>query len=450
MQVMLLQGPPSAFARDLGRALVARGHGVTRVLPSFGDWLFGRGAGAVLWRGRAEDWEAWVEARMRAEGTTHLVYFADRQPHHVAAQRAARRLGVTCVSYEYGYLRPDWILLEEGGQSVFSHFPDDLAVVKRLAAGLPEPDMARRHGHGFAQEAAAEVAFHLGNWLARPVFPGFRADRVVPPPVEYLSYLPRFWQARRAARPAAEAVARLVAKGRRFHLLALQMAGDYQIRANSPYRDLREFVAEVMASFAAHAPGEDVLVVKRHPMDNGCINWPRVVARLARRFGLTERVVFLDGGDLGLLLRHAAGCVVVNSTVGLHALQAGCPVLCRGVAVFDMPGLTHQGGMDGFWTKAVRPDAEGVAALVRLMAAALHVRGDFFAPEGRAVAVAAIVARMEAGLARPFGAFLAVPPRLARARALGLPVAPWEANHGGVEAGPPAESGRLAEVGTRG
>ena len=138
MRVMLLQGPPSPFARELGAALMARGHHVTRVMLSFGDWLYGRGDGAVLWRGRFAEWEGWVEARMRAEGITHLVYYADRQPHHVAAQRAARRLGLRCVSYENGYLRPDWIVLEEGGQGAFSHFPDDLATVRHLAAGLPQ------------------------------------------------------------------------------------------------------------------------------------------------------------------------------------------------------------------------------------------------------------------------------------------------------------------------
>ena len=428
MRVMLLQGPPSPFARELGAALMARGHHVTRVMLSFGDWLYGRGDGAVLWRGRFAEWEGWVETRMRAEGITHLVYYADRQPHHVAAQRAARRLGLCCVSYENGYLRPDWIVLEEGGQGAFSHFPDDLATVKRLAAGLPLPDMQRRFGHGFGQEAVAEMACHLGNWLFSPLFPGFRADRAVNPVLEYLSYLPRHVQAWRGAWAAERVTAALLGEGRRFHLLALQMAGDYQIRANSPWRDLRDFVAEVIASYARHAPADAVLVVKRHPMDNGRINWPRVVARLVRRAGLDGRVVFLDGGDLGRLLQHAEGCVLVNSTVGLHALQAGCPVLCRGIAVYDMAGLTHQGGLDVFWTAPERPDPEGVGALVRLMAAAIHVRGDFLATEGRKAAVAAMVERLEAGLARPFGAFLPVPPRLGQARAAGLPLDPWETN----------------------
>lgn len=426
MRVMFLQGHPSAFARDLGRALAARGHAVRRVNLCFGDWLFWHGPDCESYRGSHADWEGWIEARMRAQGTTHLIYFADRHPYHVAAQRAARRLGVVCVSHEFGYLRPDWILVEEGGQSAFSHFPDDLSVICQQAAGLPEPDMTRRFRHPFWQEALQEMAYHLGNAFLWPLYPRFRSDRVDHPLVEYLSYVPRHLAAARAAGPARRLVARLTDAARPFHVLALQMAGDYQIRANSGFDDPRAFLHQVIRSHAAHAAPDAALVVKLHPMDNGRVPWARLTRQVAAAEGHGDRVLFLDGGDLAALLSRAAGCVVINSTVGLHALQAGCPVKCLGIATYDMPGLTHQGSLDAFWHTPERPDPAGVSALVRLMAAALHVRGDFFSPDGRRAAVAAFTALLEAGLARPSGAFVTPPPRLARAREMGLPVAPWD------------------------
>ena len=425
MRVLFLQGHPSAFARNLGEALVARGHWVRRINFCFGDWLFWRGSACLSYRGRLTDWEDWIEKRMRADGITHLVYFADRHPYHVLAQRAALRSGVICVSHEFGYLRPDWILVEEGGQSAFSHFPDCLADVKRLAEGLPEPDMAPRHGHPFWQEAVQETAYHLGNALFSPLFPHFRSDRVDHPLVEYLSYLPRNLARWRAAGGADRLVSRLTGGSDPFYLVALQMAGDYQIRANSPYLDLRDFLRDVVRSFAAHGPGNARIVIKLHPMDNGRIRWARLARQLAAENGLHDRLVFLDGGDLSRLLRHAAGCVVVNSTVGLHALQAGCPVKCLGIASYDMAGLTHQGDLATFWTAPERPDPGGVSALVRLMAAAIHVRGDFFSQAGRRAAVEGFCALLEGGLARPKGAFLSPPPRLRQAESLGLPTMPW-------------------------
>lgn len=425
MRVMFLQGHPSAFARELGQALAARGHDVWRVNLCFGDWLFWHGTESESYRGQSADWEGWIEARMRAERTTHLIYFADRHPYHVAAQRAARRLGVVCVSHEFGYLRPDWILVEEGGQSAFSHFPDQLDVVRAMAAHLPAPELTRRFAHPFWQEAVQEMAYHLGNALLAPLFPGFRADRVDHPVVEYLSYLPRHISGWRAAGPARRLVARLVAGRQTFHLVALQMAGDYQIRANSGFADPTDFLAKVIQSHAAHGPRDGVLVIKLHPMDNGRVPWARLVRQMAEAAGSGGRVLFLDGGDLGALLARAAGCVVINSTVGLHALRAGCAVKCAGIASYDMAGLTHQGSLDSFWQQPERPDAQGVDALVRLMAAAIHVRGDFFSPEGRKAAVQGFIALLEGGLARPYGAFVTPPPRLDRARSMGLSVDPW-------------------------
>lgn len=426
MRVLFLQGHPSAFARDLGAALVARVHQVQRINLCFGDWLFWRGDGCISYRGTLEGWEAWIEAKMRAEGITHLIYFADRHPYHVLAQRAARRLGVTCISHEFGYLRPDWILVEEGGQSAFSHFPDRLDAVKRLAEGLPEPDMTPRFRHAFWQEAVQETAYHLGNALLAPLFPHFRSDRVDHPLIEYLSYLPRNLARWRAAGRAESLVAGLIGGPDPFHLIALQMAGDYQIRANSPFVDLRDFLRDVIRSFAEHGPRTGRIVVKLHPMDNGRIRWGRLARQLAAEHGLGARLVFLDGGDLSALLRQASGCVVVNSTVGLHALQAGCPVKCLGIASYDMLGLTHQGDLASFWSAPERPDPEGVSALVRLMAAAIHVRGDFFSVPGRKAAVEGFCALLEGGLARGHGAFVSPPPRLLQARRLGLPTAPWD------------------------
>lgn len=426
MHVMFLQGHPSAFSREVGQALARRGHRVSRINLCFGDWLFWHGRGTASFRGPFGDWEAWIEARMRAEGTTHLVYFADRHPYHVAAQRAARRLGVICLSYEFGYLRPDWILLEEGGQSAFSHLPDDLDDLRRLAEGLPQPDMRRRHAHAFWQEAVQEMAYHLGNALLWPLYPGFRSDRVDHPVVEYLSYLPRHVGGRLGRRSTRQIMERLSRGEERFHLVALQMAGDYQIRANSPFADPAEFLRTVIRSYAGMGPDEGLLVVKLHPMDNGRVPWRRLTRDLSEEYRIASRVLFLDGGDLDVLLAKAEGCVVVNSTVGLHALQAGCPVKALGVAVYDIAGLTHVKGLDTFWNDPQRPDPDGVAALVRVMAGTLHVRGDFFSRAGRREAVAGFVQLMEQGTARQMGAVRRFPPRLWRLRQMGLGTAPWD------------------------
>ena len=91
------------------------------------------------------------------------------------------------------------------------------------------------------------------------------------------------------------------------------------------------------------------------------------------------------------------GAIVVNSTAGLHALQTGCPAKGLGMATYDIVGITHQGPLAGFWSAPHRPDPDDLAALVRVLAATIHVRGNFFSPDGRASAVAGSVALIERG-----------------------------------------------------
>jgi capsular polysaccharide export protein len=146
---------------------------------------------------------------------------------------------------------------------------------------------------------------------------------------------------------------------------------------------------------------------------------------LAAKAGVAERLDFIDGGDLAALLAGAKGCVVVNSTVGLHALQAGCPVKCLGVALYDIPGLTHQGPLGTFWEAPRRPDPDDVAALVRVLAATIQVRGDFFSPGGRVAAVASTLELIESGAISDYPGRESIPPRLAEARRQGISVDPW-------------------------
>lgn len=425
MKVLFLQGHPSFFSRDLGRELARRGHVVRHVTLNVGDWLFWRGAGAIHYRGSLHDWESWLERLAVTEGIELLIYFADRHPYHVVAQRVAWRHGITPLSYEFGYLRPDWITVELGGQSVHSHFPNRLEVIRAQAATLPAPDLKPRFSHPYWQEAVAEVVYHLGNAVFRPFFPHFVSDRTHHPIVEYLSYIPRNLGAARNARHANAVVRLLLAGAAPFFVLALQMEGDYQIRANSRYAGLRPVLQDVIASFAADAPGDARLVVKLHPMDNGLTDWRAVTMGLAAEAGLMDRIDFIDGGDLLSLLAGARGCIVVNSTVGLHALQAGCPVKCLGIATYDIPGITHQGPLSGFWSAPSRPDPADVACLVRALAATIQVRGDFYSPDGRASAVAGTVALIESGGVTNYPGQARFPPRVAEARRQGVSVDPW-------------------------
>ncbi len=403
---MFLQGPPSTFWRALADAFEASGAATHRVNFSLGDQLYWRKRGAINYRGSFKRWPAFLEELIRREGITDILYYADQLPYHGVARDVGSRLGVRCHAMEFGYLRPDWITLERGGMGRLSHFPNDPHVIRAIGERVPAPDMHVLYPHTFEQEAFNEVVYNLTAFFGRPFFPLYRADKYYSALIDYLPWVVR------ALRRKAVTPTDLLENGHvPFYIVALQLQSDYQIRANSPYRHLSEMLEEVIASFARNAPPDTYLVVKQHPLDNGLERWDRWVARIADRHGAKDRMIFIEQGNLAALLKRANGAVVVNSTVGLHSLRARVPTIALGCAVFDVPGLTHQGDLDSFWNT---PDPVDEALLLRFkaaLAATIQVKGNFYHREGRKVAIDEIVRRVLAGEVNEPGGFICPPPR---------------------------------------
>lgn len=229
------------------------------------------------------------------------------------------------------------------------------------------------------------------------------------------------FSAGRAKSRARRVVSRLLGERLPFFVCPMQMQNDYQLRANSPYRHQSEMIEEVIESFSGHAPGNAHLVFKLHPLDNGLEGWPAIVESLARTYGVLDRVHLILGSDLRTLLTASRGVVVINSTVGVHALRHGRPVKVLGAALYDIAGLTHQPSIDTFWTAPTIPDPDLCASFVRAIAATIQIKGNFFTKTGRAVAVPEFAARLLDERVNAGAAFEDPPPRLARALALGIP-----------------------------
>lgn len=422
--ILLLQGPPSPFWRELAGAFATAGHRTCRVLLCPGDRLFWRGGPgsprALSYQGSLADWPAWLRRLVEREGVTDILYYGDQQPYHRAAAALARETGIQATAVEFGYMRPGWITLERGGMGAWSHLPDDAGTIRRLASGLPDPPAAGHYAHGYGTEALAETLFAFANVFLRPLYPRYDRDRAMNPVLEYASTLLRWERQWRRRRSRDAALARAGSGEWPFMLVPLQLETDYQIRRNSPWTRLRDMIEAVIASFASHAPAELNLLFKVHPLDVGLTDWDRLVASVAAGHGVADRVATVDGGDLARLLAASRGVVLVNSTVGLHAIRAGRPVKTLGVAVYDMPGLTHQGPLSTFWTDPEPVDAALASDFVRVLAGTIQVPGSFYVEAGRRAAIAAIVERVAEGVVNG-PAFVDPPPRLARALAMGVP-----------------------------
>src|SRR3546814_6191756 len=119
---------------------------------------------------------------------------------------------------------------------------------------------------------------------------------------------------------------------------------------------MRAALRFVIKSFAAHAPANTALVVKRHPLDPGLVAWGRLTRRLAAQYGVADRVFYLADWDIAEVVDRSLGVVTVNSTVGTLALNAGKPVVVLGHAVYKVPGVGHRRSLDEVWSAPGAPD----------------------------------------------------------------------------------------------
>jgi capsular polysaccharide export protein len=393
---LFLQGPIASFFDRLGGALIARGHRVHRINLHFGDQLFWR-LPATHYRGRFEDWRGFVAGMMERHQITDLVLHGDRRPYHIVAAEEARARGIAVIATDLGYVRPDWITLEYDGMTTYSRFPRDPAAIRTLAAQLPEPELGPRFHTPFWLIAALDVAYNLGLIFGRPFYPHYRYHSISHPFAEYAGWLWSRTKRLFTARATAAEKRRLETVPGSYFLVPLQIATDYQIRAHSPFRGAREAAHEIIASFAESGSRRKLVFVV-HPLDNGLINWHRLIARLAGEFGVARQILTLDGGTPGEVLRAAAGVVTINSTVGVTALHHGVPVKVLGNAVFDIAGLTCQSPLAAFWHDPVPPDKELMAAFLRALIGTTQVKGGYYEPASQACAIAGFIKRLEQGL----------------------------------------------------
>ncbi len=371
---LFLQGPPGPFFRQLGVALRDRGASVFRLNFSGGDrrdWPHG----CDSYRGRMKNWPLFFDQYLQDNAVSDIVLYGDCRPIHVRALRLARLRGVRIHVFEEGYVRPDWMTLEEDGVNGHSRFDRDPSAILAAADRVPDvPDLPPITA-SFGRRAH-DAYWHYHNVVTGRLllqFPFYRSHRQGSICGEGIGWVFRFARRNRRARQAIETLAAL--DGQRFFLVPLQLTGDYQIRLHSPFLSMRMALDYILASFAKHAPADTRLLVKEHPMDVSYRNWRTHLRRRARHYGLSDRVMHIDGGDLQTLCVNSVGMVCVNSTSGTLAVSVGTPVVVLGDAVYDVPGITHQASLDRFWAEPELPDIAFYEAFKKVLHAKCLVRG---------------------------------------------------------------------------
>ena len=163
----------------------------------------------------------------------------------------------------------------------------------------------------------------------------------------------------------------------KFFLVPLQVHNDMQVLEHSDFGSVEEFIDRVLVSFTT-ADQNTSIVFKHHPYGRGYKNYRKLIARLAHEYGLSERVHYIHDTDLPRLLQNAEGAVLINSTVGISSMYHQTPVKAMGKAIYDLPGLTHQGSLESFWQNPEAVDASKYTAYRDYLIATTQLNGSIY------------------------------------------------------------------------
>lgn len=390
---LFVSGPFGPFSARLAARLRTEGAQCDRVLLNGGD-LFDWGVlHAHPYFGASTGFAVWLRETVERTGVTDLILFGDCHPYCAVARGLASGLGLRTHVLELGYFRPHWITLERHGVNANSSLPRNPEAVLAAARTTPEESPAVLRPFGLAV-VVRNIVYHLFSYLGWPIFPQYKfpySHSVVMQMVGHVCGLlaHSLLRGRRKRK-----LTRLVDTPGPLFLALLQRPGDSQLLRHSPFPTVAAFIEGVVASFALHAPAQARLLFKAHPLDHGLERCDAAVARAAAMAGVADRVFFTGSGDLNRLLDRAHGVITVNSTAGLAAIARDRPTITLGAAIYDMPGLTHQNGLDMFWTHPENPESCLYEAFRRMVMAGTQINGAFESRQGADLAMPELVRRM--------------------------------------------------------
>ena len=392
---LFLQGVCSPFFAHLADRLGADGHHVLKINFTAGDVAYWGRRDSVAFRGRPENLRDFLDGVYRHHEITDQVLFGDRRPVHRPAVEHGEALGVRTHVFEEGYFRPHWVTLEREGVNGHSLLPRDPDWFWAVGGDLGEVEPPQPFASPFRVRAVHDVAYHLASAANPLFFPHYRTHAGITAPLEYLGFIRRFAMLHRWKSRDDRLITDLIASRARYYVLPLQLNTDAQIRDHSRFENMAEVIEFVMESFARRGATATRLVIKNHPLDVGLAGYARLIERLARKFDVVGRVDYLESGNLDALVGHAQGLVTVNSTVGGIALGLDCPTTTLSDPIYNLPGLTFQGGLDDFWQQGEVPNRELFRRFRNAVIHTTQINGGFYCRRGIELAVHNSVAMLE-------------------------------------------------------
>lgn len=378
--VLLLQSQFIFFWR-LSKDLKKIAKSVHKINFNGGDWIF-YPFGAVNYTGKPNALADFLINYVKTHKIDTVIMFNDCKPVHKLAKEVLNSSmflnKVTYYVFEQGYIRPDYITFEKGGVNGFSSLPKNPEFYRNIKNITP-PNTIKVGSIEFNRFIQAFIYF-IFFIILKPIFKS--SDYSVPKLFYYALNLlkGRILNKYYDIKQKREVNLFVNQNKSKYYFVPLQASVDSQIRVHSDYKNVYEFIEDVMISFSEYAPKDTYLVFKHHPFELGLNNYECDIYKLSLILEINERVKYFKTGDVDLLIANCIGSVLVNSTVGMNVLRHKKPLKVMGRAIYNIEGIVYKGILNNFWNDAFTfsPDNKLIDKFISYVIHKTQINGSFY------------------------------------------------------------------------
>ncbi len=400
-RAVLLQGPVGPFFSRLQNTLDRAGWATIRVLFNLGDRYFHQADKSIAFRETMDRWPDWFADFIKTYKPDVIFLFGDQREIHRHAIVEAQRVGVKVLCFEEGYLRPDYVTMELGGNNACS----SLRFIDLSGPPPVSPAPLKMPGNAFSQMALNAAFYFTIMRLGTLRYPHYRHHRrrgTVRESLMWVRNAALKWKNfKRNLRSIHKVIDVLDQK---YFLVALQVHDDLQLIRHGAGWTQERLISSAIASFSRSAHPDHHLVFKGHPMDRGHSSTRQMTQQFAKIFNVASRVHYVDDGSLGLLSRHSRGMVTINSTSAIVAFGHRKPVFACGDNFYEqmtVNGSNHdEEALAHFWRLTPQVDKTRWEAFRAQIVATSQINGSFYLDSEIDATCRRVIERVEGLLTR--------------------------------------------------
>lgn len=377
--VLLLQGPMGIFFNSLRKELIENNCNVYQIAFNYGDRFFCNDKKNLIdFNLDVSEFSCFFTKIILEKKIDVIFLFGDSRKYHKIARNIINKSfkdKIKLYVFEEGYIRPNYITLEENGVNANSSKLENYCPVKfknkTHKFDLNNNQIPNIFYYGMFYSIIYFLLLNIFHYKFK--FYKHHKDISLYTNLKYgiKSFIRKYYY-----KFSEKKYDFIYTKS--FYLVPLQVYNDFQISEHSKYNHIGEFIEEILNNYKLSG-SDDFIVFKHHPMDRGFKNYSSEINHLVNKLSLSkEKIIYIHDFNLPMLLKKAKGVIVINSTVGLSALYHERPLLVMGESNYKYHKIVNNVNMIDFLKKPIKPNKKEIAKFYNYLLNSTQIYGNFY------------------------------------------------------------------------